>query len=259
MDVRVDDHHDPVEELARLVGLHTAFDSLGAVLFAPRVMIGAFENVSDQELADALDAVRGSTHRARRQPRGSILAGGAAGALRAHGRGRGALRRDLLRRGSTGVPTCTPSRESASSTSLGSSSPDRSDPRWTSYPPRSTAPPGSSPGGPPLARTPAPPPLLLPAPDQPPGARSGPGLDRPAPRAKALVPTPPTSVPTAARTPPASSVSTSGSRTSWPSSTRSTSPRPYHVVGGSLGGSLAVCLAERRPSRCSRSPAWAAR
>jgi uncharacterized Ntn-hydrolase superfamily protein len=60
MDVRVDDHTDPVEELARLVGLHSAYDSLGGVLFAPRVMIGAFENVTDAELEAALSAIKGA-------------------------------------------------------------------------------------------------------------------------------------------------------------------------------------------------------
>jgi uncharacterized Ntn-hydrolase superfamily protein len=57
MDVRVDDHVDPIEELARLVGLDAAFASLGGVLFAPRVMIGAFENVSGSELAEAFAAI----------------------------------------------------------------------------------------------------------------------------------------------------------------------------------------------------------
>ena len=60
MDVRVDDHADPVEELARLVSLHVAYDALGAVLFAPRVMIGAFEDVTDDELAAALQATEGA-------------------------------------------------------------------------------------------------------------------------------------------------------------------------------------------------------
>ena len=58
IDIRVDDHHDPVEELARLLDLNEAFDTLGAVLFAPRVMIGAFEGVSDAELQTALEATR---------------------------------------------------------------------------------------------------------------------------------------------------------------------------------------------------------
>jgi uncharacterized Ntn-hydrolase superfamily protein len=58
MDVRVDDHTDPVEELARLVALDAAYVGLGGVLFAPRVMIGAFENVSDSELADAFRAIQ---------------------------------------------------------------------------------------------------------------------------------------------------------------------------------------------------------
>jgi hypothetical protein len=57
MDVRVDDHLDPIGELTRLVGLHGAFESIGEVLFAPRVMMGAYENVSPDELDAALAAL----------------------------------------------------------------------------------------------------------------------------------------------------------------------------------------------------------
>lgn len=57
MDVRVDDHLDPIAELARLVSLHQAFDAIGEVLFAPRIMIGAFQNVTEAELDSALTAL----------------------------------------------------------------------------------------------------------------------------------------------------------------------------------------------------------
>lgn len=57
MDVRVDDHLDPIGELTRLVSLHRAFDAIGDVLFAPRIMMGAYENVTGAELDSALAAL----------------------------------------------------------------------------------------------------------------------------------------------------------------------------------------------------------
>lgn len=57
VDVRVDDHLDPVGELSRLVAMHRAFDSLGEVLFAPRIMMGTYENVAPEELDAALAAL----------------------------------------------------------------------------------------------------------------------------------------------------------------------------------------------------------
>ena len=50
LDLRVDDHPDPVGEITRLADLSGAFDEIGSVMFAPRVMIGGFENVTDEEL-----------------------------------------------------------------------------------------------------------------------------------------------------------------------------------------------------------------
>jgi len=60
MDVRVDDHLDPIGELTRLVAMHRASDSIGDVLFAPRIMMGAYENVAPKELDAALAALEGA-------------------------------------------------------------------------------------------------------------------------------------------------------------------------------------------------------
>ncbi|SNR88847.1 Uncharacterized conserved protein, Ntn-hydrolase superfamily [Haloechinothrix alba] len=57
LDVRVDDHHDPITELARLLPLHRAFDQLGTVMFAPRLMMGTYTGVSRDELESALDSL----------------------------------------------------------------------------------------------------------------------------------------------------------------------------------------------------------
>ena len=57
LDLRVDDHPDPVGEITRLADLSGAFDEIGSVMFAPRVMIGRFENVTDEEANAALEAL----------------------------------------------------------------------------------------------------------------------------------------------------------------------------------------------------------
>lgn len=57
LDLRVDDHPDPVTEITRLAELAGAYDDLGGVMFAPRLMIGDYENVTDGELEGALDAL----------------------------------------------------------------------------------------------------------------------------------------------------------------------------------------------------------
>jgi len=57
LDLRVDDHPDPVTEITRLAALAGAFDDLGGVMFAPRVMIGDYEDVTEEELEDALTAL----------------------------------------------------------------------------------------------------------------------------------------------------------------------------------------------------------
>ncbi|MCC3312993.1 DUF1028 domain-containing protein [Nocardia africana] len=57
VDIRVDDHEDPIGELMRLLPRARAFDSVGSVMFAPRVMIGAFQDVSELELERSLEGL----------------------------------------------------------------------------------------------------------------------------------------------------------------------------------------------------------
>jgi uncharacterized Ntn-hydrolase superfamily protein len=57
VDIRVDDHQDPVAELTRLAGLSEAYDRLGGVMFAPRVMIGEYRDVAPAELDQALTSL----------------------------------------------------------------------------------------------------------------------------------------------------------------------------------------------------------
>ncbi|BBY64980.1 DUF1028 domain-containing protein [Mycolicibacterium helvum] len=54
IDIRVDDHPDPVSELGRLLPRHRAFDVIGEVIFAQDLMIGPFQNVSGEVLRDKL-------------------------------------------------------------------------------------------------------------------------------------------------------------------------------------------------------------
>lgn len=54
VDIRVDDHPDPVSELARLLPRQRAFDVIGEVIFAPDLMIGPYQNVSAEMLHDKL-------------------------------------------------------------------------------------------------------------------------------------------------------------------------------------------------------------
>lgn len=60
LDLRVDDHPDPVTEITRLAALSGAFDQIGSVLFTPRLMIGTYENVTDDALHEALEALQGA-------------------------------------------------------------------------------------------------------------------------------------------------------------------------------------------------------
>ncbi|WP_299450042.1 DUF1028 domain-containing protein [uncultured Serinicoccus sp.] len=60
LDIRVDDHPDPVTEITRLASLSGAFDQIGSVLFTPRLMIGAYEDVDGEALTEALDALQGA-------------------------------------------------------------------------------------------------------------------------------------------------------------------------------------------------------
>lgn len=54
VDIRVDDHLDPIAELGRLLPLHDAFSTVGGVIFAPRLMMGEFRDVPDAELEQTL-------------------------------------------------------------------------------------------------------------------------------------------------------------------------------------------------------------
>jgi uncharacterized Ntn-hydrolase superfamily protein len=56
VDIRVDDHVDPIGELTRLLALHRAYETLGAAMFTPGLLMGSFENVTEAELAASLSA-----------------------------------------------------------------------------------------------------------------------------------------------------------------------------------------------------------
>jgi len=55
--IRVDDHVDPIGETTRLLALHRAYEVLGAAMFTPGVLMGAFEDVSPEELDATLAAL----------------------------------------------------------------------------------------------------------------------------------------------------------------------------------------------------------
>ena len=57
VDIRVDDHPDPVSELARLLPRHRAFDVIGDVIFAQDLMIGPYRNVSPDALREKLSSL----------------------------------------------------------------------------------------------------------------------------------------------------------------------------------------------------------
>lgn len=54
INLRVDDHRDPIGELARLLPRQRAFDLVGGVIFAPNLTIGPYEGVSQELLAEKL-------------------------------------------------------------------------------------------------------------------------------------------------------------------------------------------------------------
>lgn len=58
IDIRVDDHPDPIGELARLLPRHRAFDLVGGVIFAQGLTIGPYEGVSADLLAEKLTGLQ---------------------------------------------------------------------------------------------------------------------------------------------------------------------------------------------------------
>lgn len=54
INIRVDDHPDPIGELIRMLPRHRAFDLVGSVIFAPNLTIGPYEGVSADLLAEKL-------------------------------------------------------------------------------------------------------------------------------------------------------------------------------------------------------------
>ncbi len=57
INLRVDDHDDPIGELARLLPRQRAFDLVGGVIFAPNLTIGPYEGVSPELLAEKLSGL----------------------------------------------------------------------------------------------------------------------------------------------------------------------------------------------------------
>jgi uncharacterized Ntn-hydrolase superfamily protein len=54
INIRVDDHPDPIGELTRMLPRHRAFDLVGSVIFAPNLTIGPYEGVAADLLAEKL-------------------------------------------------------------------------------------------------------------------------------------------------------------------------------------------------------------
>lgn len=54
IDLRVDDHPDPIGELERLLPIQRAFDAVGGVIFTPGLMLGPYEGVSEVRLESTL-------------------------------------------------------------------------------------------------------------------------------------------------------------------------------------------------------------
>ena len=57
VDLRVDDHPDPLAELARLLPRSRAFGAVGGVMFTRGLTLGPFEGVSPGELDERLAAL----------------------------------------------------------------------------------------------------------------------------------------------------------------------------------------------------------
>jgi len=54
IDLRVDDHPDPIGEIERLLPIQRAFDAVGGVIFTPGLMLGPYEGVSEERLEQTL-------------------------------------------------------------------------------------------------------------------------------------------------------------------------------------------------------------
>ncbi|HEY9315157.1 DUF1028 domain-containing protein [Williamsia sp.] len=57
IDLRVEDHPDPICELTRLLTLRRSFDAVSAAMFAPGLMVGDFREPAAGDLDRALDAL----------------------------------------------------------------------------------------------------------------------------------------------------------------------------------------------------------
>lgn len=57
VDLRVDDHRDPLAELSRLLTRSRAFATVGAVMFAPGLTLGPFDGVTSDVLEERLTAL----------------------------------------------------------------------------------------------------------------------------------------------------------------------------------------------------------
>jgi uncharacterized Ntn-hydrolase superfamily protein len=57
MDLRVDDHRDPIGELSRLVGLDRAYERMNGAWAAPGLLLGEFEAVPERDVETALAAL----------------------------------------------------------------------------------------------------------------------------------------------------------------------------------------------------------
>ena len=54
VDLRVEDHHDPIAELRRLLGYRRAFDAVAGTMFAPGLMVGPYREPNPGDLDRAL-------------------------------------------------------------------------------------------------------------------------------------------------------------------------------------------------------------
>src|SRR5262249_2003662 len=54
VDLRVEDHTDPITELRRLLGYRRAFDAVAGTMFAPGLMVGVYQEPNPGDLARAL-------------------------------------------------------------------------------------------------------------------------------------------------------------------------------------------------------------